>query len=185
MRTITFFFAMRFDAIVSAIVKAKGKPSGMAETAKAITVTKISLYGTCLTIRRIAISAATDKTRMLICFESFSTRIVSGDFSSSVFARLSAILPSSVSRAIPVTIAWARPDTTVVPENTIFDWSFMATFSFWTTSGVFATWTLSPVKIDSSTVKFCVSIRRISAVILSPDSRATTSPIVKFSASMS
>ena len=40
--TITFFFAILFEAIVSAIVSARGSPSGIADTASAITLKKIS-----------------------------------------------------------------------------------------------------------------------------------------------
>jgi len=40
--TITFFLAIFLEAIVKAIVSAKLKPSGIAETARAITDKKIS-----------------------------------------------------------------------------------------------------------------------------------------------
>ena len=74
-------------------------------------------------INNVAINTAMINTRILICFDSFSTRIVSGDFSSSVWFMLSAILPSSVFNPIPTITPLARPLTTVVPENAIFFWS--------------------------------------------------------------
>ncbi len=94
--TITPFFAILLEAIVKAIVRAKGKPSGIAETARAITDKKISLYGTPFMISNVVVIIATIKTKILICFDNFSTLIVSGDFSSLALFILSAIFPISV-----------------------------------------------------------------------------------------
>ena len=182
-RTMTFFLAMRFEAIVKAIVSASGKPSGKAETAKAITVNKITSYGLCFKINKIATIIAIATTRTLICLENFSIRMVSGVFSSGALLILSAILPSSVSKPIFTTIASARPDTTVVPEKAILLWSVMAAWSCLIVLAIFSTGKLSPVRIDSFTIKFCIDTIRMSALILSPDSRKAISPIVRLSAS--
>ena len=184
-RTMTFFFAILLAAIVRAVVKASGRPSGMTETARAITETKTSCPGAPFRISKVATRTATIPTIRLICFESFSTRRVSGDFVFFALLMLSAILPISVFRPILTTIALARPVMIVVPEKSIFDCSASDKFSFSIGRLFFVTLTLSPVRIDSLTVKLFDSITRKSALILSPDSRTTTSPKVSSSALIS
>ena len=172
-RTITCFLAILFDAIVSAIVSASGKPSGSAETAKAITVSKSVSGSLPRKTSKTVMASATIKTIIEIWRENFSMRIVSGDFSSSVVARLSAILPSSVSSPMPTTTASARPDTTAVPEKAILICAEIAAFFVSISPSVFSIWTDSPVRIDSSTMKLWTFTRRMSAEILSPDSSKT------------
>ena len=105
--------------------------------------------------------------------ENLFIRIVRGDFSSLVFDNASAISPISVLRPMPVTIAEARPVTTVVPAKTMFCCSVMGILPVGSLSAFFSTAMLSPVRGDSSTVKLCDSVIRISAAILSPDSKNT------------
>ena len=127
---------------------------------------------------------ATIPTKILICLESFSTLIVRGDLVSGALLMLSAILPISVLRLMLVTMASARPVTTVVPEKSILVCSAMEIFSSVMTALFLTTLRLSPVRMDSLTVRLWDSIMRISALILSPDSRSTKSPMVRSSASI-
>ena len=96
LRTMTFFLAILLAAMVRAVVRASGRPSGITETARAMTERRTSWVGAPLTIRRTATRAATMPTMTLIWRESFSTRRVSGDLVSSVSFKDSAILPISV-----------------------------------------------------------------------------------------
>ena len=108
------------DAIVRAIVKAKGNPSGIAETAKAITDKNISVPDTPFVNKIKAIIMAIIITSKLICFENLFILIVSGDASSLDLDTLSAIFPISVLRAIPTTTPLALPVVTVEPAKTMF-----------------------------------------------------------------
>ena len=74
---------------------------------------------------------------------------------------------------------------TVVPENNILVCSARGRFVASICWLFFETLTLSPVRIDSLTVRLCDSMMRMSAEILSPDSRITRSPRVKSSAGIS
>ena len=78
----TFFLSILLLDIVKARVKANGNPSGIADTDKAITAKNISFPGNPLLNNTIVIIRATIKIIKHICFENFSIRIVSGDFSS-------------------------------------------------------------------------------------------------------
>ena len=92
----TLCFAILLEAIVRAIVKAKGKPSGIADTPKAITDNNISSNGKCLLISIIPINKDMMIIIIVISFEKCSTRMVNGDFSSFVLLIVSAIFPISV-----------------------------------------------------------------------------------------
>ena len=72
---------------------------------------------------------------------------------------------------------------TLVPAYNIFFLSATSDLSF-IFSLFFTELILSPVRIASSTVKFLHSIIRISALILSPDSKRTTSPFTRVFASI-
>ena len=91
--------------------------------------------------------------KMLICLENFSTLIVNGDFSSSVLFKVSAICPISVFKPVPITIASALPVMTLVPANNMFILDDIPKFLFGSFLEFFSIATLSPVRIDSSTVK--------------------------------
>ena len=94
--TTTLFLAILFEAIVKAIVKASGKPSGIAETERAITDKKISVPGSPLANKMIAIIIAIMIIKTLICLENSFILIVNGDASSFLETTLLAILPISV-----------------------------------------------------------------------------------------
>ena len=148
--TITFFLSILLDATVRAIVRASDKPSGIADTARAITLKNISFKGKSLLFKTNATIIATTKIIQLICLENLSVLIVSGDFSSFVSDTLLAILPISVLVAVDVTTANALPVVTVVPAYTIFILSAKAVSSF-NFLLFLETATLSPVKADSFT----------------------------------
>ena len=71
-------------------------------------------------INNAVIINATMITNILICFDNLSILIVNGDFVSFVLLVVCAIFPNSVFKAVATTIAFARPVTTLVPENNMF-----------------------------------------------------------------
>ncbi len=107
----------------------------------------------------------------VICFENFSILIVNGDLDSSVLVTFWAIFPTSVLIPVEDTTAFALPVNTEHPAYKqqlvillIDDLSDLLTAI------------LSPVRIDSSTVKLFDSIILQSAGILLPDSKIIISP---------
>ena len=118
----------------------------------------------------------------VICFENFSILIVNGDFVSSVDVTFCAILPTSVLIPVDKTITIALPVKTDVPAYTIVEFE---SFDIFDTSYVLETPMLSPVSIDSSTVKLLQLIILASAGICEPDSNTTISPGTTFADSIS
>src|SRR5574344_1701555 len=107
--TITFFLAILLEPMVRAIVSAKGKPSGIAETASAITDKNTVVILIPFTNNKIAISIETINMAIVICLENL------------------AILPISVLLAVSTTIHFALPVITLVPAYNIFFLSVMLT----------------------------------------------------------
>ena len=174
----TLFLAIFLEAIVKAIVSASGNPSGIADTAKAITDSNISLKGSPLNTNNIAIIKAIIIINKLICLENSSTLIVKGDFSSFVSFMVLAILPISVFKLVPTTIPMALPVITLVPANNILFCSLIVSSVFESTLEFFSIGKLSPVKVDSFIVKLLEERILISAEILSPDVSKIISPMV-------
>ena len=113
--TMTFFLLILLDAIVRAIVNANGRPSGIADTDKAITDKNISVPGTFFKYNKIVNKMAIIITIIVICFENFSILIVNGDLVSLVSATLLAIWPTSVLAPVSTAIAVILPVKTLVP----------------------------------------------------------------------
>ena len=82
--TITLFLLIRFEPIVRAMVSAKGRPSGIADTDKAITDKNISLPDVPFEYKTTVIIMAIATTKNVISFENFSILIVNGDLVSFV-----------------------------------------------------------------------------------------------------
>ena len=148
--TITFFFPIRLDAIVSAIVSANGSPSGIADTDKATTVRKIDLFSYPLEYKITTDIIEITMIIILICLENFSILIVSGDFSSWAVDTDKAIFPISVLTPVATTTAKALPVIMLVLAYNILVLSAKGVSSFRILEFLICK-ILSPVNVDSST----------------------------------
>ena len=153
-------------------------PSGIADTVRAITDKNISLFGKPFDFKINIIIKEIITINKLICFENFSILIVSGDFSSFKLFTSFAICPISVLEAIAVTTPNALPVKTEVEAYTILLLLYIGQILFKVVL-FFKTATLSPVRDDSSIVKFLDSIILASAGILEPGSKTIISPTTK------
>ena len=113
--TITFFFCILLEDTVSAIVSARGSPSGIAETERAITEVNILIPSYPFIFKIIEIIIAINIVIKLICFENFSILIVSGDLVSLALLTSFAILPISVLIPVSTTMPTALPLNIEVP----------------------------------------------------------------------
>src|SRR5574344_1885559 len=98
--TITFFLAILLEPMVRAIVSAKGKPSGIAETASAITDKNTVVILIPFTNNKIAISIETINMAIVICLENLAILISSGEGLATVSFTSLAIFPISVLLAV-------------------------------------------------------------------------------------
>ncbi len=114
-----------------------------------------------------------------------SSSLVSGGSSFSVADSISEILPSSVSRPVPVMTRTPLPCVTGVCMNAMFDWSPGPSGASGSVTASFAAGTLSPVRADSSIWSAWASMIRPSAGTWSPAEMNTTSPATSCSAGSS
>ena len=111
------------------MVKARGNPSGKAETVSATTIIKTSLNLLPLKINNIVKITETTIKIKLICLENFSILIVRGDFSSCKLFIEVAILPISVLLPVSHTTQVALPVKILQPAYNIFFLSWTMVFS--------------------------------------------------------
>ena len=177
-------FASLSTLRVSDIAAVVGKPSGTAATIRTIasikqscTDTKFTLpVITSLTTDNINAKEAAIEPTIVTVLPSRVSFSLNGAETALSNVRSLAILPSSAFAPTAVTIILPVPPQTKVPEYATLNLSARAAFSFTFASAFFPTGRLSPVRVDSSTVKPRLSISLPSAIILSPVSIITTSP---------
>ncbi len=152
-RTITLRRAIRRMPMASATVSATGRPSGMADTARATASKKISPSGIPRISATPAMSKAATPTRMATPWVNFSIRTSRGAFAALLYSTASAMRPSSVSRAVLTTTPRPRPRFTIVPAKAMLIRSPNALSAVNILSESFITATDSPVSRDSSTFR--------------------------------
>ena len=153
-----------------ATVTIAASPSGIAATAKDTPSINISPISLPLIMPSTVTTAHITRHITTSTFPSESSFSLSGDFSSSIFWRRSAILPISVFIPISKTLNRPLPFKTFVPIKPVLLPLFTSLL----------TPTDSPVNKDSSITIPVPSINSPSAGILSPASNTTISPIVKY-----
>lgn len=173
-----FFLYIFWTPIASVMVTTAGSHSGMADTARLIATNIISMSGFPLINPMISITIHITNAMIQRSIHNFFSLFWRGVCVSLVDWTISAIAPSSVCIPVATTIPFPFPVDVIVPVNTIFSLSASIVFC----GNIFVcllTVLLSPVNMDSSTVRFIVSINLISALILSHDSKNTISPGTK------
>ena len=160
------------------IVTTAGKPSGIAATAKATDVIKISIKSPPFKIPAKNTIIQIPMVAIPIHFP----RLLSFFCNGVIFAGCSwineAILPICVSIPVCVTIALPRPNVTSVPEKTMFFISAICIFSSKVVN-ILVTGVDSPVKDASCVCNLTISINLASAGTFEPSSNTITSPGTK------
>ena len=172
-----FFLAILCAPIAKTITKTAGNPSGIAETKAATAKRRASSQP-----RKSARINSSKKSKVTapkampaICLARNSVFFLKWVLGVVIFSRLWAISPKAVLEPMAETIAFACPEVTKVPSQTMFFWSPKEVFS----GSSFKSLSIgsdSPVKAASMVLKFFNSINLASAGILSPSSNKIISP---------
>ena len=173
---IAFSSAISLTPMDKIIVKTAGSPSGIIATINAILAENIKLQSIpYLKLVKKSKNTINAKIPLKICLFNWCIFFTNGVVWDWIDCNAWLIFPISVASPVSITTPRAEPVCTSVPEKAIFSWS-PARASCAIASTFFSTASDSPVKIDSSTVKSCTSIKRKSAGITSPAFKRTISP---------
>ncbi|VVC71898.1 Uncharacterised protein [uncultured archaeon] len=175
LRTMAFLPASTCTPSAREMVMTMGRPSGMAATACAMARRMRSERPRWLkSVPKTMMAMHRRRMKRLHFSMNAFKRALSGTSPSSVCESFSEMSPIWVRMPVANTSALAVPRTTSVSLNTRLNGvKWRASFR---PSARFSAGTVSPVRMDSSTAKFCDSIKRASAFTRSPASKSRMSP---------
>ncbi len=176
MRIMAFLRLIFCTPKAKTMVTIAGSPSGMAATARLTAVMNISTRSLPLRRPKTKIKAQIPIATSPKVLPKTAKRFCRGVSTSGDSWMSWAILPISVFMPVAVTAIFPRPYVTIVLLKTILIRSPMPAFGSCIGSVPFSTGTDSPVRADSSVVRFTASISLPSAGTKSPSSIRTMSP---------